>query len=613
MKSEMRIRRRGYLSSKDFEEYLSLVRSIGRYDPDSKEWIVDEDKLARLSIEEVERVTRRLAKYAEVNIQEILSLARRSLPEVETVTLDMNRSLKFKHERVKKALTFLGRDIIEVFNGKVILKSLKYLPVLKERLRAKGIELVYDPSILQVEVYRSNGRLIVKPRVWDREILNDLKQACTLSYFVEKPILGPDREYMGSELIERKIRAYSFSREERSIITHVGLLNEIVNTLKSNGLRVILKIDERPKLNLTLKPLLKLMPHQEEAYRLWLREKRGTIAIFTRGGKSFIALKAIADLNLPSIIFVPTKEVLETWLEYISKYLGVPKGVIGVFGGGTLRLSGITVAIYNSAVRHLSKLIGKFELAIFDECHHVPAATFKEVALRIDSLYRMALSATPRRRDGNEKLLFKLSGALVYSLGYEDLLRLKLVAPIETYEVIFAEGKDDKLEKLLAVLEKYEKSKTIIYTQYLKTAREVYEKLITKGFRPVIITGKSSSGERHLAFRSFSEGRNRIMVTTTVLDEGITVPDAEVAIIYEGSGEGRQLIQRIGRVLGYEPGKTAKVFEIVDVTDPKERYAFSRRKWVRELYMTPDLPKYVKREKRGLNIEGTFQRRIDTF
>lgn len=613
---EVRIRRKGYLTEEEFRKYLLLVRSIANYDPSSKEWVVSKDKLLKLSPMEVKHIVNELTSYAHIDVSEVLSLLTQGTTVSTEVYLGSDRVLRFKDLRSRQLVTALAKDKIEIKGGKVFLKSLKYLSELKESLRKQGIRLVYDPSILEVEVHRSNGKLTIKPRVWDREIFEDLKKACTLSYFVERAILSPEKEYMGSELVERKIRAYSFSREEGVFLTYVGLLEDVIRTLKRDGLRIVLRIEERPKIRIEMRPSLELMPHQEEAYSLWLRRRRGTIAIFTRGGKSFIALKAIAELRLPTVIFVPTKEVLETWREYISKYLGVPKAVIGVFGGGTLKISDVTVSIYNSAVRHLDKLMGRFELAIFDECHHVPAATFKEVALRIDAIYRMGLSATPKRRDGNERLLFKLSGELVYSLGYTDLLRLRLVAPIEVYETVFVEGKDEKFKRLVEILSRYSDSKAIIYTQYLKTARELYEKLTIKGFRPVIITGESTAYERQAAFRSFSEGRNRIMITTTVLDEGITVPDAEMAIIYEGSGEGRQLIQRIGRVLGYSPGKTAKVFEIVDIADSKERYAYSRRKWVRELYMVPELMEYVRREKRGgdENIRrGTFQRRIDTF
>ena len=118
-----------------------------------------------------------------------------------------------------------------------------------------------------------------------------------------------------------------------------------------------------------------------------------------------------------------------------------------------------------------------------------------------------------------------------------------------------------------------------------------------------LITGETPQSRRKRAFQEFLRGNVKIIVTTTVLDEGITVPDAEVAIIYEGTGEARQMIQRIGRVLGYVPGKTAKIYELVDITNPREKRAHFRRKWVKELYLFPGLDKYVASEKYGLPVK----------
>ena len=158
-------------------------------------------------------------------------------------------------------------------------------------------------------------------------------------------------------------------------------------------------------------------------------------------------------------------------------------------------------------------------------------------------------------------------------------------------------GKEDKIKKLINILKKHENEKIFIFTIYLKTVKEIYETLLRAGFKAVLITGKTPSTKRKLAFKYFLNGKYNIVVTTTVLDEGITVPDAEVAIIYENSGEARQLIQRIGRILNYRPGKTAKIYEIIDVKNPREKYSYYKRRWVRDFYIFDGIEKYVNDEK----------------
>jgi superfamily II DNA or RNA helicase len=48
-----------------------------------------------------------------------------------------------------------------------------------------------------------------------------------------------------------------------------------------------------------------------------------------------------------------------------------------------------------------------------------------------------------------------------------------------------------------------------------------------------------------------------------VLDEGIDVPDASVAIIISGTGSSREYIQRLGRILRKREGKRARLIELV--------------------------------------------------
>lgn len=603
------IRLRRYLDKKSFRRFLALARKVANYDRDRRLWVPAADKILSLSSRDLEVVLSELSRYAHVDVDGILDFRRRA---AGVVILDGNlglRSADLGVEVLRELLAGLAYPRGEVLK----LRSVIYVGAAARILAQRGYRVMFDDSLLRVKIERRRGRLLVHAPRPDRELFRVLREACTLQYFVEKPILGPGGEYMGSEVVSRRIKAFEVDGDRGVFITYVGLIEDVARALEKNGLRPVIEIAGRDKMEIPIRPSFALLPHQEEAYKLWRKKRRGTIAIFTRGGKSFIALKAISDMRVPTVIFVPTRELVYTWRSYLEKYLGIPGSLVGVVGGGRVDVRDITLAIYNSGVRYIEKLMGVFELAVFDEAHHVPAATFKEVALGIDSLYRMALSATPKRRDGNEKLLFKLSGELVFNLGYEDLLKLRIVAPLEVYDTVFVEGEGEKLEKLYQVVRRYEKSKTIIFTQYLSTASQIHEELVRRGINAVLITGDTPEGRRSLAFRSFLEGKTRVVVTTTVLDEGITVPDAEVAIVYEGTGEGRQMIQRIGRVIGYRPGKTAKVFEIIDVTNPREKYAYLRRKWVKDLYMVRDIEKYVEMEKRGERTREAYQLRMDVF
>ena len=66
-------------------------------------------------------------------------------------------------------------------------------------------------------------------------------------------------------------------------------------------------------------------------------------------------------------------------------------------------------------------------------------------------------------------------------------------------------------------------------------------------------------------------------MTSRVLDEGVDVPDASMAVILSGSGSNRQFVQRLGRILRKSPGKEAMLFELVSA-GTAEVYMSHRRK-----------------------------------
>jgi superfamily II DNA or RNA helicase len=66
-------------------------------------------------------------------------------------------------------------------------------------------------------------------------------------------------------------------------------------------------------------------------------------------------------------------------------------------------------------------------------------------------------------------------------------------------------------------------------------------------------------------------------VTSKVLNEGVNVPEANVAIILSGSGSVREHVQRLGRILRRTPGKEATLYELI-TEDTLEEHVSSRRR-----------------------------------
>jgi superfamily II DNA or RNA helicase len=87
-----------------------------------------------------------------------------------------------------------------------------------------------------------------------------------------------------------------------------------------------------------------------------------------------------------------------------------------------------------------------------------------------------------------------------------------------------------------------------------------------------------SRAERGAALAAFRAGTLRALVSARVLNEGLDVPNAEVAIVVSGTQGEREHLQRIGRLLRPAPGKRALIYELVTLATSEARRAAERRR-----------------------------------
>ncbi len=378
----------------------------------------------------------------------------------------------------------------------------------------------------------------------------------------------------------------------------------------------------------------RLRPYQSEAVEAWERAgRRGVIVMPTGAGKTLVGMKAMELVQSSTLVVVPTLELLQQWRERLEKGFGIE---VGMFGGGKKELKGITVTTYDSAYIHAERLGNKFMLLIFDECHHLPAQGYRQIAELMASPYRLGLTATMEREDGLHVRLPELIGPKVYEVGakrlagrylaefdverirvslrpeekaeyernwkvYTDYLKRRglTMKGIEDFhrflriaafdkkgrEALLARHRalkvamnsEAKLDKLAEILRGHRDEKTIIFTQFNELVHR-----ISKRFLIPFITHRTSKEERREVLKGFREGRYKRIVSSKVLDEGVDVPDASLGIILAGTGSRREFIQRLGRLLRPKPGKRAKLIEIVSEETRELGISYKRRRALKE-------------------------------
>lgn len=103
----------------------------------------------------------------------------------------------------------------------------------------------------------------------------------------------------------------------------------------------------------------------------------------------------------------------------LTNFLNLEKKQIGQIGGGKNKPTGIIdVAIIQSLYKKgvVNDLVAQYGYLIVDECHHISAFSFEQVARQCKAKYVTGLSATTIRKDGHHPIIFMQCGPIRYQV-----------------------------------------------------------------------------------------------------------------------------------------------------------------------------------------------------
>jgi len=406
---------------------------------------------------------------------------------------------------------------------------------------------------------------------------------------------------------------------------------------------------------LELVPRLQMQPypHQQEALEAWKQAGRqGVVVLPTASGKTYLAQLAMQATPRSTLIVVPTLDLMHQW--YAHLMAAFPDTAVGLLGGGSRDRTPILVATYDSAAIQAETLGNQYALLIFDECHHLPSDFNRVIAEYHIAPYRLGLTATPDRADGKHADLQTLIGPEVYhrtaaelsgkALAEHEVVQIKVQlsqqerdryeAAIATRNTFLqknnlwlgslkgwqrfvqasarsAEGRramlahqeaktialgtDSKLRVLTDLLAQHHPEPLLIFTNDNATVYRISQSLLIPA-----ITHQTPVKERHDILTRFRQGDYNTLVASHVLNEGVDVPEARVAIILSGTGSAREYIQRLGRVLrrGKNRNKQAILYEVIAEATSEEHTSRRRRQQKptkpkqRQLELVPTEPAY---------------------
>ena len=359
-----------------------------------------------------------------------------------------------------------------------------------------------------------------------------------------------------------------------------------------------------------------LRPYQEAALEAWrLAFGRGVVVLPTGSGKTRLAVAVMARCARRALCLVPTRALMEQWVQVVSQFYSGP---VGCLGDGEKTIEPVTIATFESAYRHMPRIGNRFDLLVVDEVHHFGCGHRDEALEMATASFRLGLTATPTNTGPAGTVLDELVGDTVFERSVSDLagsylapfesvlLRVDLTAeerrdyerwvalyrePFRTFRNLHGgraaswesfvrtatrtdEGRraiaawtrarrllaypSGKQRMLRTLLDRHRDDRVIVFVGDNETAYRVAREHLIMPF-----TCDIRRKERTEVLERFRDGRLRALVSARVLNEGIDVPDAVVGIMVAGGLGKREHVQRVGRVLRPREGKQALVYELI--------------------------------------------------
>lgn len=376
-------------------------------------------------------------------------------------------------------------------------------------------------------------------------------------------------------------------------------------------------------------PAPPLRAYQEAALLAWeAAGRRGVVALPTGAGKTRTAIAAIARAGTPVLVLVPTRVLLEQWVGSLTQ-AGLRE--VGRYGDGERVSRPVTVATFASALAHGGDLGNRFGLLVVDEAHHFGVGAGDECLEMCAAHWRLGLTATPPDDEARLAGLTALVGPVVYRTTIADLAG-RFLAPLELYTIslaltaeerrvydaevqgyrpfvksffdaapgagwpdlmAFARGSEagrralacwrrsrdmlgltaSKRAILAELLERHRGARVLVFAARTDVTLEIAREHLVPA-----LTADIGRAERARVLERFRRGELRVIVSAQVLNEGVDVPAAEVAIVVAGAQGEREHVQRVGRVLRPAEGKRAVVYELVTTESHEVAQAARRRR-----------------------------------
>ena len=352
-----------------------------------------------------------------------------------------------------------------------------------------------------------------------------------------------------------------------------------------------------------------LRAHQVRAGNAMIKKKHGVLWAATNSGKTETAIAVIKALDLPTLFLVKGKDLVTQTYKRFQKRLGEED--IGLVMSNQWDVRKFTVASADTLARRLmphkiggntrsrqqmvKDLLTSVQVIIVDECHTAASKGLWNVVRFCEAPYRYGLSGTPFKRGDKQDLkLVALTGEVCCKITNKEMIEDGVSVPTE---IKFVDIKAPDLTQLrdyhqaydLGIVNNADRNRIICELaehHYLngKCVLIIVKKIdhghrldhLLYDFRDsafvphYFIHGDTPLDERTERIEGFSNGITRVLITSSILDQGIDIPNIDVLIFAAGGNSYIRAIQRVGRGLRMHEGKDK--LTVIDFCDGTNKY-----------------------------------------
>ena len=435
-----------------------------------------------------------------------------------------------------------------------------------------------------------------------------------------------------SDILQYKVGGFGQPTETKYLynpetnITYTGLIPRVIQYLTKNEISYELE-DERiqPDNSQDVKGNFKVLPlFVPRDYQKTIIDGASTREIIqaaTGAGKTFIMANLVAKYNVkPVLVIAPKISLAQQIKEEFEKFLGIKVCLLG--GGHSIVFGNIIVSTPQSCPQNV---IEDAKMILFDEVHNLPADTIFNIASKAtNAYYRFGVSATPWRDDGKDLLIEAALNIRKPHLSIiaSDLITKQKLTPCtinfvkmdqdikwqgnyaKTYDYCITNNIErNKIITDLAVKNFSNKTQLILVKQVRHgtkllnriKAKVPYEEILNfnndnNQWQTIgnveFLSGGDDLGKRKAILESVKNGFTKILIATTIADEGLDLPILDTLILAGAGTSSTRAFQRVGRVLRLYKGKEeAIVYDFLDSNPTFHKQALLRK----SLYETEPL------------------------